>query len=548
MSSSVDRREFLRRSSLASVGAAAATTVGPATFTACQGGSSSPAEPPNIVVILADDMGFSDIGCYGSEIETPNVDQLADDGMRFTQFYNAARCCPSRASLLTGLYPHKAGIGHLSRDYGKPGYQGHLTSESVTLGEALGEAGYFTGMVGKWHVGHQDEAYWPSNRGFDRFYGEHNYVDDYFKPTHQLYLNGTEVEPEGEDWYSTDAYTDYALQFMDEAHQAGQPFCMYVAYNAPHFPLQAFQEDIAKYEGEYGKRWSEVRQKRYDRLREMGLIDDSWTLSEPSLLDPESEEVREWLEVEDDSREQWDLKMAAYAAQVDRMDQNIGRLLRRLEQLGVADNTMVMFLSDNGGCAEDWINSRNPEGVAPGARNCKLAYGPPWANVSDTPFRRYKRWVHEGGIATPLVVRWPDVVEPGSVSRQMGHVVDLLPTFLEAAGASYPSTYDGEEVPPMQGESLLPVLRGREEPIHDTLFWEHEGNRAVRKGDWKLVESSRFSEEEWELYNMADDRTETNDLADERPERVAELEEAYQNWADRSNVIPWEKVEEIRSS
>lgn len=534
----MDRREFLRRSSLASVGAAAATTIGPATVAGCRTGPSS-SRPPNIVVILVDDMGFSDVGCYGSEIDTPNVDRLAEEGMRFTQFYNAARCSPTRASLLTGLYPHKAGLGHLTRDYDEPGYQGHLTSECVTMGEALGEAGYFTAAVGKWHVGHQEEAFWPTNRGFDRFYGEHNYVDDYFKPTNQLYLNGKEVEPEGRNWYSTDAYTDYALQFMEEAHQAGDPFCLYVAYNAPHFPLQAFQEDIAKYEGQYGTRWAQVRRNRYERLKKMGLIDDAWPLSDPTLLDPETDDVRNWLEVADDRRDWWDLKMAAYAAQVDRMDQNIGRVLRRLDRLGVADNTLVLFLSDNGGCAEDWINEQNPEGVAPGDRTCKLAYGPPWANASNAPFRYYKRWVHEGGIATPLVVRWPGVVEPGSISRQMGHVIDVLPTCLEAAGASYPSRYDGEPVPPLQGKSLVPILRGREEPIHDVLYWEHEGNRAVRRGDWKLVESSRFSDEEWELYNVATDRTETDDLAGRRPEKIAELEADYQKWAGRNPVVPW---------
>jgi arylsulfatase len=539
----MDRRRFLQSAAAGGAGVLAGATAGPS---AAQGADRSQQRPdgdrPNILVILADDMGFSDVGCYGSEIETPNVDRLAEEGVRFSQFYNAARCCPTRASLLTGLYPHQAGVGHLTRDMGEPGYRGYLNDRCVTVGEALQESGYRTAMAGKWHVGYKERSQWPTERGFDRFYGEHRYVDDYFKPTHQLYLNGEAVEPEGEDWYSTDAYTDYGLQFIEEAQADDQPFFLYMAYNAPHFPLQAFQEDVAKYRGAYGKRWADIRRQRHQRQIDIGLVDERWTLPEPSLLDPETSDVEDWLAVEDDSKRMWDLKMAAYAAQVDRMDQNIGRLLGHLEKTGALDNTLVLFLSDNGGCAEDWINSQNPEGVMPGERTCKLAYGPPWANVSDTPFRYYKRWNHEGGIATPLIARWPGEVPAGEMREAMGHVIDILPTCLDAAGAPYPSTYDGRDVQPVEGRSLLPVMRGHQSSVHDVLYWEHEGNRAVRHGDWKLVSRSRFTPRNWELYHMDEDRTETNDQAGQRPDLAQSLAHDYRRWAERAGVIPWPEL------
>ena len=536
----MDRRKFLESAAAGGLGLLGAS--GPSASAFDDGQQSEEMDCPNILVILADDLGFADVGCYGAEVDTPHVDQLAEEGMRFSQFYNYPRCSPTRASLLTGQYPHRVGMGDLTTSStDDPSYQGYLNDRCVTLAEVLDDAGYHTSMVGKWHVGHKKPGRWPTGRGFDRFYGEHRYVDDYFKPTHQLYLDSEPVEPQGRDWYSTDAYTDYALQFLEEANAKGQPFFSYVAYNAPHFPLQAFQSDIDQYRGQYMDEWERVRRQRYERLIDEGLIREEWDLSPRTLFEMEKEKVEEWRNVEDDSADQWDLKMAAYAAQIDRMDQNIGRLLRKLEMMGVADNTLVLFLSDNGSAAEDWINSQNPEGVPPGARTCKLGAGPPWANVSNTPFRYYKQWTHEGGISTPFVARWPDVIEPDALTHEVGHVIDVLPTCLDAAGVSYPETWEGNPIRDYEGKSLLSPFRGESWDERRLLAWEHVGNRALRKGDWKLVSSARFTPGEWELYNMREDRTETRNLVDQKPKKVEELEQDWEHWADRVGVVLPEK-------
>lgn len=532
----MDRRKFLESAAAGSLGLLGASRPSASALENDQG--TGKPRRPNILVILADDLGFADVGCYGAEVHTPHVDQLAEEGMRFSQFYNYPRCSPTRASLLTGQYPHQVGMGDLttsSKD--DPSYQGYLNDRCVTIAEVLGDAGYHTSMVGKWHIGHKKPDRWPTSRGFDRFYGEHRYVDDYFKPTHQLYLDGEAVEPQGRDWYSTDAYTNYALQFLEEAHAKGRPFFTYVAFNAPHFPLQAFQSDIDPYRGQYMDEWERVRRQRYQRLIEEEIIRKEWELSPRTLTEMGKEAVEEWRNVKDDSADQWDLKMAAYAAQIDRMDQNIGRLLRKLETMGVADNTLVLFLSDNGSAAEDWINGQNPEGVPPGARNCKLAAGPPWANVSNAPFRYYKQWTHEGGISTPFIARWPRVIEPDTLSHETGHVIDILPTCLDVAGASYPEEQEGNPIRDYEGKSLLPPFRGEDWKEERMLAWEHVGNRALRKGDWKLVASARFTPGDWELYNMREDRTETKDLADMKPEKVKELEQNWERWADRVGVV-----------
>lgn len=536
----MDRRKFLESAAAGTLGlfgTGARSSPRPQSGHGAEAGAED-ADRPNIMVILADDMGFADVGCYGAEIDTPHVDQLAEDGMRFSQFYNYPRCSPTRASLLTGQYPHQVGMGDLttsSRD--APAYQGYMNDRCVTIAKVLGDAGYHTSMVGKWHVGHKTPSRWPTGRGFDRFYGEHRYVDDYFKPTHQLYLDDEPVEPYGRDWYSTDAYTDHALQFLTEAQARDQPFFAYVAYNAPHFPLQAFQSDIDRYRGRYGDNWEEIRRQRYQRQIEDGLIDERWSVSPRTLLNSDQDQIRQWRNVEDDSADQWDLKMAAYAAQIDRMDQNIGRLLHKLETMGVAENTLVLFLSDNGSAAEDWINSQNPEGASPGDRTCKLAAGPPWANVSNTPFRHYKQWTHEGGISTPFVARWPGEIPPGAISHETGHVMDVLPTCLDAAGADYSDQWDGTSIRDYDGRSLMPAFSGKAWSDERMIGWEHVGNRAIRKGDWKLVASARFTPGEWELYNMQEDRTETNNLVDQLPEKADALEQAWNRWADRMGVV-----------
>jgi arylsulfatase A-like enzyme len=501
---------------------------------------------PNIVVILADDMGFSDIGCYGGEIATPSIDRLAAEGVRFTQFYNTGRCCPTRASLLTGVYPHQAGIGHMVDPYaekvrarlGGPGYSDRLSDRCVTIAEALGAAGYETLMTGKWHVGAAREA-WPDQRGFARTFsvvgsGAMNYfgrgVQHLDKTVEmQLERDGELWRAPDEGFHATDAFTDAALDFLRERKDPQRPFFLYLAYNAPHWPLHALPEDIARYRGKYRDGFGQVRKARLARQIEMGLFP-----KETPLL-PRDPQVKAWGELSDAQRDDMDLRMAIYAAQVDRMDRNIGRVLAALREMGAEENTLVLFLSDNGGCHEGI--ERSKPGAELGTRDSYSSYRRGWAQVSNTPFRSYKHWTHEGGIATPLVVRWPArITQRGGFVPEPGHVIDIMATALDAAGAEPPKSLAGRELKPLEGVSLLPALRGEPLARKDALFWEHEGNRAVRAGDWKLV--SAFPGE-WELYNLATDRVEMRDLAAEQPEKVRELAARYDAWAARSDVRDW---------
>jgi arylsulfatase A-like enzyme len=522
---------------------------------------------PNIVLILADDMGFSDIGCYGSEISTPYLDRMAENGMRFSQMYNCARCCPSRASLLTGLYPHQAGVGHMVANLGSPAYQGYLRDDVLTIAEALKLGGYNTGMSGKWHVGGHyiiaDEDNWepgakgypiPTQRGFDRFYGTLDGCGSYFNP-HTLMENGKFVHvSEDEDFYYTDAISEKAVQMIEEFSASRDPFFMYVSYTAPHWPLHALPEDIEKYRGKYLKGWDYVRQERYERLTEMGILKAQWDMSPRDSNSPSWDDVK--------NKEWEDMRMAVYAAQVDRMDQGIGLIYDRLRELGLLENTIVMFLSDNGGCEEilkenGWIEhllypTRKGEKVIPGNAPSRMpgdedtymSYGLSWANLSNTPFRLYKHWVHEGGISTPFIVHWPAAIkEGGAVTHEPCHVKDIMATCIAAAGVCYPETYAGKQLIPMEGESLLPVLMGTGSLSNSPIVWEHEGNCAVRLGEWKLV---RKYPGKWELYNIDDDRTELNDLADTHVDKVAELEAIYDEWANRCGVLSWDILKKKR--
>jgi arylsulfatase len=504
----MNRREFL-----AGVG------VAPALLRAAS------AKRPNIVLIMADDMGFSDLGCYGSEIATPNLDRLAAGGVRFTQFYNTARCCPTRSSLLTGLYPHQAGVGHMVNDRGLPAYQGYLNNRSATIAEALAPAGYRTLMSGKWHVG-EKRPHWPLDRGFQRYFGLISGGSNYFRldPGRQMALGNQPFTPP-ERFYMTDAFTDYALGFLDEHKGDRAPFFLYLAYTSPHWPLHAWPEDIARYRGRYRIGWDELRRRRHRRMIEMGLVDGRWPLT------PRDAAAPAWKDVKDaDLR---DLRMAVYAAQIDRMDQNIGRVLAKLREMGVERNTLVLFLADNGGCAEEI--ERGTAGALPGTPDSFTSYGLPWANSSNTPFRLYKHWVHEGGIATPLIAYWPGVIrKPGAITHQPGHVIDLMATCVDVAGATYPTT-----VTPLEGKSLAPILEGRKRRPHEALFWEHEGNRAVRQGQWKLVSRHPAG---WELHDLARDRTEMGDLASRHPGRVRKMAALYESWAARCGVVPWERL------
>ncbi len=512
-------------------------------------GGAEDAAPPNIVLILADDLGYSDIGCYGSEIATPHLDRLAKEGVRFTQFYNTARCCPTRAALLTGLYPHQAGVGHMTEDQNRPGYRGNLHRECVTIAELLRAAGYQTMMCGKWHVTRYTaqagpKHTWPLQRGFEKFFGTIAGGGSYFNPV-TLCRDNEFVAPSGE-FYKKDAIAEQAAQYIDQAARAGRPFFLYVAFTAPHWPLHAKPADLARYRGKYASGWDVVRDQRHKRMIQLGVVRPEWPLT------PRDERVRPWVEVP--HRAWHERRMEVYAAQVDSLDQGVGRILEELRRTGQEHKTLVMFLSDNGACAEEiaaaWRNPVIPDktldgrpvqvgndtNFLPGDADTFQSYGVPWANVSNTPFRLYKHWVHEGGIATPLICRWPSVLRGnGRLTHQVGHVIDLMPTCLEAARVKYPASFGGYRLKPLEGTSLLPILRG-ETLTRGMLFWEHEGNRAVRDGKWKLVARHRGP---WELYDMEADRTEMNDLAAKFPALVTYMAKAYEEWAKRAGVEPW---------
>lgn len=500
-------------------------------------GCQSKPEKPNILLIMADDMGYSDLGCYGSDINTPNIDRLANEGLRYTQFYNGARCCPTRASLLTGLYPHQVGMGGMvvrdSTESEKGAYQGYLNNECVTLAEVLKGAGYTTLMSGKWHVG-EFRPVWPVDRGFDRYWGLISGAANYFnvtrtknhKPIRTMAEDGNEIPLPTEDFYMTDAITENAIKMLEE--NSDKPFFQYVAYTAPHWPLHALPEDIEKYKGRFADGWDELREERYKKMVEMGIISNEWSLS------PRDEGAMDWDSVPD--KELMSLKMAIYAAQIDRMDQGIGKILKTLEDQGRLDNTLVLFLSDNGACAETgplghdfWDN-----GVTPGGEESYQSYGRSWANASNTPFRYHKHWVHEGGISTPLILRWPDVIQNGgTITDQPGHIIDIMATLVDISSAEYPSTYNGNKIKPMEGKSLLPAIKGQTGDPHDYLYWEHEQNKAVRHGKWKLVAEAG---KDWELYDIDSDRSELTNLISEHPEIAEELKKEWNKWADKVGV------------
>lgn len=489
---------------------------------------------PNVVVILVDDMGFSDIGCYGSEIPTPNLDALAAKGLRFRQFYNTGRCCPTRAALLTGLYSHQSGVGHMTDDYKVPGYQGYLNDRCVTLGNVASLAGYLSAVTGKWHVGHKESSMLPLARGFDRFYGVPEGGGFYFqvKQGRSILLNDEVLhspqKPLPEDWYSTDAWTEHGLKFVDEAIAADKPFFWYLAHNAPHFPLQADAKDIAMFRGKYKAGWDKMSAERHERQLELGLIDSTWQpASRP-------EKVAEWDSLTEVDKDRFDHLMAVYAACVYRLDRSIGTLVEGLKQRGVLDNTLLLFMSDNGGCAESGPMGKDVGDPTTGDSNWFC--GESWAWMQDTPFRKYKHYNHEGGIATPLIAHWPKgIAAQGEWRDQPAHVIDVMATMVEVTGATYPTTHSNSEILPREGQSLVPAFANQ--PLdRDALYWEHEGNAAIRRGDWKLVRLG--GKGKWELYNMKTDRTESNDLAGTRQKLAKELETHWLAWAERCNVSP----------
>lgn len=540
---------------------------------------------PNIIVIMGDDMGYSDIGCYGGEINTPNLDALAATGLRMTQFYNTARCCPTRASLLTGVYPHQAGVGWMMEDRGTPGYRGDLSTETPTIAEMLKPAGYATYMAGKWHVTpkvrpNQSTENWPRQRGFDRFYGTIHGAGSFFDPnslTRENRLISPFADPEyqPETYYYTDAITDHATRYIDEHihNQDGRvpgPFFLYVAYTAAHWPMHALPEDIAKYEGKYREGYGPIREARLKKMHELGLLDPKWKMTS---------QADDWSKVDD---VQWEERgMEVYAAMVDRMDQGIGKIVAKLKETGQFENTLILFLQDNGGCAEgmgrggknqqraegptlpamsaealqlDMIPRQTRDGypvlqgrgVLPGPADTYIGYGRGWANVSNTPFREYKHWVHEGGISTPLIAHWPaGISRHGELEPTPSHLIDIAATCVDLGQGKRGGGFSVELAKPLEGVSLAPLFRG-EKIDREAIYWEHEGNRAVRQGKWKLVAKEN---QPWELYDMEADRTETHNLAVEMPDRVQQMQSDWDAWAARANVLPlggWKNKPAVR--
>lgn len=524
---------------------------------------------PNIVLILADDLGFSDIGCYGAEISTPNIDKLAKNGIRFTQFYNASRCCPTRAALLTGLYNHKAGMGDMSTDQNLPGYRGYMKENTVTIAEVLKSAGYQTGMVGKWHASNtpalaskEDHLLWlshqkkepyfapveqyPVNRGFDKYYGNIWGVVNYFDPF--SLVNGTQpVETVDKDFYYTDALNDTASNYIKDFKKNGKPFFLYVAQTAPHWPLHALPEDIKKYENVYKQGWDKIRNARFAKMINEGLFNPETVLPERWKKDVN------W---EDNPDKEWDARaMAVKAAMIERMDAGIGRIVETLKKTGQLDNTLILFLSDNG-ASSDNAQNYGPGFDRPGSTrdgrkiifpvNKKVLPGPEttfastndmWSNVSNTPFRYWKIKQFEGGIATPLIAYWPKGISvKGTITDQVGHVIDFMPTFIELSGAKYPAEFKGHTITPYVGKSLADIFKGKQRKGHEYLFFEHLYSKGVRYGDWKLVTLN--AKTPWELYNLKTDRTETKNVALQNPALVERLSNAWEKWAAENDVLP----------
>ncbi|MDB5273990.1 MAG: sulfatase [Chitinophagaceae bacterium] len=518
---------------------------------------------PNIIVILADDLGYSDIGCYGSEIHTPNLDKLASQGLKLTQFYNAGRCCPSRAALLTGLYPHQAGVGDMLQNDSLEAYGTHLNYTSVTLAEVLQQAGYHTIISGKWHAGNEPE-YWPTKRGFQDQYFSNGTTGHYFgiAKGRQYIVNGKEVEvlgpwiksgnseyklfknEDGSQWYATDAIADHAIDFIEayRKEEKQKPFFLYLPFTAPHWPLHAFEEDIVKYEGRYDIGWDSLRVQRFNRMKSLGLIDPSWKIS------PRNENVTAWSDLSDSLKIRNARLMATYAAMVDRLDQNVGKLLESLKATGDIDNTVIIFLADNGGCHEQV--TKGAAGALPGTAESFDGYEYGWANVSNTPFQWFKHWAHEGGTSTPFIAWYTKVIKAGSVNSSIGYIADIMPTLVDLAGTKYPKEYKGNKITPTIGNSLLPLFKGQPSyKGHDQICWEHEGNRAVRQGNWKLVSRYDYKnnvELPWELYDIKNDRSETNNLAKKDLVKYAELQKVYATWADQIHVVPYQKLLTLR--
>lgn len=486
--------------------------------TSCTDPSTEEPAKPNILVIMADDIGISDIGCYGGEINTPNIDLLADGGLRFTTFYNMAKCNPTRSSMLTGLY--KGGDG------------------AVHIAQLTRQAGYFNIMSGKEHFDSWVPDYCKAENVFDHSFYFWATTEYFLPPSGEFerpfFLEGrqitpSEIEYEQAPMYKTDFITDYALSWLDEAKASEQPFFLYLPYHSAHYPLQARPEDIARYRGKYLAGWDSLRQERYERMQALGVLPQNASLSaaEGNLnqfrgpLDADYTEYYPWESLTDEQKDSLDLEMAVFAAMIDRMDQNIGRVINWLQVNGAADNTLILFLIDNGSCP--FKTNKIPD-VSPGPADSYWSLRSTWANLGNTPYRQYKQAGHEGGSHTPFIAYWPDVIKPNTITHQPGHVVDLAPTFLDILSINYPDSINGFKTLPLHGKSLLPVFKGQKREPPEFFISGLDKFRMFRHGDYKIV---RMNGGAWELYNMSDDPTEVNNLAKQLPEKVEELEMLY---------------------
>lgn len=480
-------------------------------------------ERPNIVVIMADDLGFADLGCYGGEIETPHLDSLAAEGLRFTQFYNTAKCHSSRVSLLTGLYCDQAGSASLSR--------------GATMAEVLGAAGYSTAMVGKWHLDKQ-----PTDFGFDRYWGHLSGSTNFFTGDDTFRYNGDVWEvPEtlnGKPFYTTTAVTDFGIDFLEEMAAAGKPFFLYAAYNAPHYPLQAPEATVKKYDGRYDAGWDKLRVARHERQLASGLLPEKWALSS------RPDHVPAWDSLSA-TEQQWEAdRMEVFAAMVDELDRGVGRLVAHLKSKGLLENTLILFMSDNGACPFERTRGRYLEPWDP---KSYWTYDASWAHVGNTPFRLYKQNQHEGGISSPLIVHWPEGLKAatGSITDQPGHLIDVMATVMDVGRATYPERVGARTIDPLQGKSLLPIFQGKTREPHEQLYFHFKTDRALRQGPWKLV-SAKLGR--WELYNLDEDRTETQDLAADHPERVAAMKKAWFTTARDVDRLPEKHLEPVRDT
>ena len=560
------RRKFLKSSAQTAAALAVANT-------ALQAAPKPPAVPaagattglensrPNIILFLVDDMGYSDIGCFGSEIATPNLDALAASGLRMSQWYNNPRCCPSRASIMTGLYSHQVGFGMMADDAGHypyPSYRGDLSAQCVTMPEVLKTAGYSTAMAGKWHLAAVEgnipnpKHNWPMQRGFERYYGTIIGAGSYYNPNYLVRDNDRIEVPKDPEYYYTDAIAEKASGYVAEMAKKDAPFFLYCAFTAPHWPLQAPEDLVAKYADRYAGGWDDLRAERNRKQVAMGLLRPEWKVS---ARDPR---VPAWENAQDKTWEQ--RRMAVYAAMIERMDAGVGRIVKALEASGKVENTLIVFMSDNGGNAEElganhppkWrrpnyipyttkdgkrdVVAGNRPDVYPGHEDTYQSVGIPWGNVANTPFRLYKHYTQEGGISSPFIAHWPKGIQPkGKITDSWGHETDLMATFLAVSGAKYPASVAAGPSPPYVGASLTPLFAGQERN-RNAGYWAHAGNKAVRDGKYKAV--CRFPIA-WELYDLDADRTELNDLSKTEPDRLATMIRMWQDWERMVGAQPW---------